>query len=115
MNSYYKELFTTICQTMEVICEQEAEKFDREDSPDEYQLAKDLHAKYIAIAIKFATNESLEYDDIISLLAAATTIAQRLERKVQLEQEVIDNYREDLIPKLAQVVNGKDFNEIFSY
>lgn len=106
INNKYKTLFTIIAQTVEMTAETAMEYNKKENNLSSYKTAKDMRAKYGGLydRLRLQKDYELTKQDYIDLSIGTVIVTNYIEGKVKEQQEALRGYKEDLIPKLQEVI-----------
>lgn len=112
MNAEYRELFQMVAQNAAINAENGMDAFRRDDSEDHTKEINDLERarnRFNEIEDKLKDpNSELNKTDYLILYTGAMVCATALERNVTTLTAVIKEYRENLIPRLKEVLLQKD-------
>ena len=112
MNAEYRELFQMVAQNAAINAENGMDVFRKDDSEDHTKEINDLERarnRFNEIEDKLKDLDSeLNKTDYLMLYTGAMVCATALERNVTTLTAVIKEYRENLIPRLKEVLLQKD-------
>lgn len=112
MNAEYRELFQMVAQNAAINAENGMDVFRKDDSEDHTKEINDLERarnRFNEIEDKLKEPDSeLNKADYLMLYTGAMVCATALERNVATMTAVIKEYRENLIPRLKEVLLQKD-------
>ena len=112
MNAEYRELFQMVAQNAAINAENGMDAFRKDDSGDHTEEINDLerarnHFNEIEDKLK-GPDSALNKTDYLMLYTGAMVCATILERSVTTLTAEIKEYRENLIPRLKEVLLQKD-------
>lgn len=115
MNSNYKKLFIAICEAMEVTAERAMEENKKQNKLKEYRDAKEMRSNFARIH-DLLISKKIDYiptkKDFTTISIGAVLVAKQIEKEVKEKQLVLDGYKQDLLPKLQEVLKCETNDEI---
>lgn len=112
MNAEYRELFQMVAQNAAINAENGMDVFRKDDSEDHTKEINDLERarnRFNEIEDKLKDdNSELNKADYLMLYTGAMVCATALEKNISTMNAVIKEYRENLIPKLKEVLLQQD-------
>ena len=112
MNAEYRELFQMVAQNAAINAENGMDAFRRDDSEDHTKEISDLEKacnRFNEIEDKLKDgNSELNKADYLMLYTGAMVCATALEKNISTMNAVIKEYKENLIPKLKEVLLQQD-------
>jgi len=122
MDKTYKTLFATIARAIEVNAERVMEVNKKNNDEKGYQTAETMRADYATLYDNLSTDAYQPTKaDFARLLIGCSIVVTQLAAKIKKDQEILNAYKVDTMPKLQQVVNAatdedmeKLVNELFS-
>lgn len=112
MNAEYRELFQMVAQNAAINAENGMDAFRRDDSEDHTKEISDLERarnRFNEIEDKLKDgNSELNKADYLMLYTGAMVCATALEKNISTMNAVIKEYKENLIPKLKEVLLQQD-------
>ena len=112
MNAEYRELFQMVAQNAAINAENGMDAFRKDDSEDHTNEINDLELardRFNELEDKLKNLDSeLNKTDYLMLYTGAMVCATILEKNVATMTAVIKEYRENLIPRLKEVLLQKD-------
>ena len=111
MDKRYAELFTLIAQTTANIAEQVMDEHKKNNEEKGYQTAETMRNDYLNLYDKLGTDEVLNKADYARLLVGTIIVVNQLDARIKSEQNALQGYKIDIIPKLDQI-NNADTTEI---
>lgn len=112
MNAEYRELFQMVAQNAAINAENGMEAFRKDDSEDHTKEISDLERarnRFNEIEDKLKDgNSELNKADYLMLYTGAMVCATALEKNISTMNAVIKEYKENLIPKLKEVLLQQD-------
>lgn len=112
MNAEYRELFQMVAQNAAINAENGMDVFRKDDSEDHTKEINDLERarnRFNEIEDKLKDPDSeLNKTDYLMLYTGAMVCATALERNITTLTSVIKEYRENLIPRLKEILLQKD-------
>ena len=112
MNAEYRELFQMVAQNAAINAENGMDAFRKDDSEDHTKEISDLERarnRFNEIEDKLKDgNSELNKADYLMLYTGAMVCATALERNISTMNAVIKEYKENLIPKLKEVLLQQD-------
>lgn len=112
MNAEYRELFQMVAQNAAINAENGMDVFRKDDSEDHTKEINDLERarnRFNEIEDKLKDgNSDLNKADYLMLYTGAMVCATVLEKNISTMNAVIKEYKENLIPKLKEVLLQQD-------
>ena len=112
MNAEYRELFQMVAQNAAINAENGMDAFRKDDSEDHTKENSNLERarnRFNEIEDKLkGGNSELNKADYLMLYTGAMLCATALERSISIMNAVIKEYKENLIPKLKEVLLQQD-------
>ena len=112
MNAEYRELFQMVAQNAAINAENGMDVFRKDDSEDHADKINDLEKarnRFNEIEDKLKNPDSeLNKADYLMLYTGAMVCATALEKNISIMNAVIKEYKENLIPKLKEVLLQQD-------
>lgn len=112
MNAEYRELFQMVAQNAAINAENGMDVFRKDDSEDHTKEINDLERarnRFNEIEDKLKDDDSeLNKVDYLMLYTGAMVCATALEKNISTMNAVIKEYKENLIPKLKEVLLQQD-------
>ena len=112
MNAEYRELFQMVAQNAAINAENGMDVFRKDDSEDHSKEINDLERarnRFNEIEDKLKDgNSELNKADYLMLYTGAMVCATALEKNISTMNAVIKEYKENLIPKLKEVLLQQD-------
>lgn len=112
MNAEYRELFQMVAQNAAINAENGMDAFQKDDSEDHTKEISDLERarnRFNEIEDKLKDgNSELNKADYLMLYTGAMVCATALEKNISTMNAVIKEYKENLIPKLKEVLLQQD-------
>ena len=112
MNVEYRELFQMVAQNAAINAENGMDAFRKDDSEDHTKEISDLERarnRFNEIEDKLKDgNSELNKADYLMLYTGAMVCATALEKNISTMNAVIKEYKENLIPKLKEVLLQQD-------
>ena len=112
MNAEYRELFQMVAQNAAINAENGMDVFRKDDSEDHTKAISDLERarnRFNEIEDKLKDgNSELNKADYLMLYTGAMVCATALEKNISTMNAVIKEYKENLIPKLKEVLLQQD-------
>lgn len=112
MNAEYRELFQMVAQNAAINAENGMDVFRKDDSEDHTKEINDLERarnRFNEIEDKLKDDDSeLNKADYLMLYTGAMVCATALEKNISTMNAVIKEYKENLIPKLKEVLLQQD-------
>ena len=112
MNAEYRELFQMVAQNAAINAENGMDVFRKDDSKDHTKEIGDLERarnRFNEIEDKLKdSNSELNKADYLMLYTGAMVCATALEKNISTMNAVIKEYKENLIPKLKEVLLQQD-------
>lgn len=105
MDKKYKELFTLITQNLANTAEMVMDLHKRNNDEKEYEIAQSMRDDYLVLKDKLDADETLNKMDYARLLVGAVIIVSQLENRIKSEQDALQGYKLDILPKLDQINN----------
>ena len=106
MDKRYVELFALIAQTTANLAEQVMEEHKKNNEENGYQTAETMRNDFLNLHDKLRTDEVLNKADYAHLLVGAIVVTNQLETRIKKEQQALQGYKIDVIPKLDQINNA---------
>ena len=106
MDKRYVELFALIAQTTANLAEQVMEEHKKNNEENGYQTAETMRNDFLNLHDKLRTDEVLNKADYARLLVGAIVVTNQLETRIKKEQQALQGYKIDVIPKLDQINNA---------
>lgn len=101
MDKHYIEIFSLLAQTTANLAKQVRDNNKEEKN---IQAAEVMYNNYMNLYHKIEDeNQTLDKSDYAHLLVAAIITVNRLENKLKSEQQALEGYKLDVIPKLSQI------------
>ena len=105
MTDKYKELFTELAHTSELLAEHVME-YDHEKNDDQgEQTAQKMRDDFRTLGDKLKAGEALDRADYARLLVGAYTAVNSIDARIKMYQAAVSGYKVDLIPKLCRILN----------
>jgi len=111
MDKKYQELFSLVAQNVANTAEQVMELHKNNNEENEYKTAEVMRDDFLNLKDKLTSDENLEKADYARLLVGAIIVTNQLENKIKNEQNALQGYKIDIIPKLDQINNEPDANK----
>lgn len=108
MDKKYLELFSLISQTVSNIAEQVMNDHQDKGETKEQETAQVMRDDYLALHDKLVENQELNKADFARLLVGAIIVTNQLETRIKNEQQALDGYKLDIVPKLDRINNTKE-------
>ena len=112
MNAEYRKLFQMVAQNAAINAENGMDVFRKDDSEDHTKEINDLEKarnRFNEIEDKLKDgNSELNKADYLMLYTGAMVCATALEKNISTMNAVIKEYKENLIPKLKEVLLQQD-------
>ena len=112
MNAEYRELFQMVAQNAAINAENGMDAFQKDNSKDHTKEIGDLERarnRFNEIEDKLKDgNSELNKADYLMLYTGAMVCATALEKNISTMNAVIKEYKENLIPKLKEVLLQQD-------
>ena len=109
MDKRYKDLFTLITQSVANLAEQVMNLHNKNNEEKEATVAQTMRDDYLDLHDKLEDeNQSLNKADYARLLVGTIIVTTQLENKIKNEQNALQGYKIDIIPKLDQINNTTD-------
>lgn len=108
MDKKYLELFSLISQTVSNIAEQVMNDHQDKGETKEQETAQVMRDDYLALHDKLVENQELNKADFARLLVGAIIVTNQLEARIKNEQQALDGYKLDIVPKLDRINNTKE-------
>ena len=108
MDKKYLELFSLISQTVSNIAEQVMNDHQDKGETKEQETAQVMRDDYLALHDKLVENQELNKADFARLLVGAIIVTNQLEARIKNEQQALDGYKLDIVPKLDRINNAKE-------
>lgn len=106
MDKGYVELFTLIAQVSANLAEQVMEEHKKNNEEKGYETAEMMRDDFLGLHDKLGTDETLNKADYARLLVGAIIFVNQLEARIKKEQDALQSYKLDIIPKLDQINNA---------
>ena len=107
MDKTYKTLFATIARAIEVNAERVMEVNKKNNDEKGYQTAETMRADYATLYDNLSTDAYQPTKaDFARLLIGCSIVVTQLAAKIKKDQEILNAYKVDTMPKLQQVVNA---------
>ena len=108
MDKTYRTLFATIARAIEVNAERVMEVNKQNNDEKGYQTAETMRADYATLYDNLSTDAYQPTKaDFARLLIGCSIVVTQLAAKIKKDQEVLNAYKTDTMPKLQQVVNAE--------
>ena len=115
MNSNYKKLFIAICESMEATAENAMSQNKSKNNFQDYKTAQEMRSRYSRIH-DLLTSKKIDYiptkEDFNAISIGAVLIIKQIEKQLSERQLALKGYKEDLLPKLQEVLKCKTNDEI---
>jgi len=108
MDKKYRELFALVAQTIANTAEQVMDLHKSNNEEKEFQTAETMRNDYLDLHDKLTTEDALTKVDFARLLVGAVIVTNNLENRIKNEQQALQGYRIDVLPKLDQINNETD-------
>ena len=108
MDKKYLELFSLISQTVSNLAEQVMNDHQDKGETKEQETAQVMRDDYLALHDKLVENQELNKADFARLLVGAIIVTNQLEARIKNEQQALDGYKLDIVPKLDRINNTKE-------
>ena len=108
MDKKYRNLFTLITQSIANTAEQVMDLHKSNNEEKEYQTAEIMRNDYLNLHDKLGEDQELNKADFARLLVGAVIITTQLENKIKSEQQALQGYKIDILPKLDQINHETD-------
>ena len=108
MDKKYLELFSLISQTVSNLAEQVMNDHQDKGETKEQETAQVMRDDYLALHDKLVENQELNKADFARLLVGAIIVTNQLEASIKNEQQALDGYKLDIVPKLDRINNAKE-------
>jgi hypothetical protein len=105
MTDKYKELFTELAHTSELLAEHVMEYDHGKNDDKGEQTAQKMRDDFRTLGDKLKAGETLERADYARLLVGAYTAMNSIEARIKMYQAAVSGYKVDLIPKLSRILN----------
>lgn len=107
MDKTYRTLFATIAHAIEVNAERVMEVNKQKNDEKGYQTAETMRADYATLYDNLSTDAYQPTKaDFARLLIGCSIVVTQLAAKIKKDQEILNAYKVDTMPKLQQVVNA---------
>ena len=106
MDKGYVELFTLIAQVSANLAEQVMEEHKKNNEEKGYKTAEMMRDDFLGLHDKLGTDETLNKADYARLLVGTIIFVNQLEARIKKEQDALQSYKLDIIPKLDQINNA---------
>ena len=115
MDKNYKKLFITICESMEAIAENAMSQSKSKNNFQDYKTAQEMRSRYSRIH-DLLTSKKIDYiptkEDFNAISIGTVLIIKQIEKQLSERQLALKGYKEDLLPKLQEVLKCKTNDEI---
>lgn len=108
MDKRYRDLFTLIAQSVANTAENVMDLHKSNNEEKEYETAQIMRDDYLNLHDKLQEEVDLTKADYARLLVGTIIIVNQLEGKIKSEQQALQGYKIDVIPKLDQINNELD-------
>lgn len=109
MNKQYQDLFQLVARNGALHAEQTAEVLKaKENNEKEMAVIMDMRDRFNALEDKIIKSEELSITDYIQLYAGAMVTRNTIQKNIDTWTAVIEEYDNNLIPKLYEVANETD-------
>jgi len=108
MDKRYRDLFTLIAQSVANTAEKVMDLHKSNNEEKEYETAQIMRDDYLNLHDKLQEEVDLTKADYARLLVGTIIIVNQLEGKIKSEQQALQGYKIDVIPKLDQINNELD-------
>ena len=108
MDKRYRDLFTLIAQSVANTAEKVMDLHKSNNEEKEYETAQIMRDDYLNLHDKLQEEVDLTKADYARLLIGTIIIVNQLEGKIKSEQQALQGYKIDVIPKLDQINNELD-------
>lgn len=116
MDKAYITLLSELARATELTTEQAMELNKKNNDLKGYGTAKTMRDNYSELYDRMRAKDfdstTLTKNDYCQLTIGAIIMAEHLEKKIAAEQRVLRGYKEDIIPKLDQIINCKTDEEV---
>lgn len=116
MDKAYITLLSELARATELTTEQAMELNKKNNDLKGYGTAKTMRDNYSELYDRMRAKDfdstTLTKNDYCQLTIGAVIMAEHLEKKIAAEQRVLRGYKEDIIPKLDQIINCKTDEEV---
>ena len=115
MDKHYKKLFITICESMEATAENAMSQSKSKNNFQDYKTAQEMRSRYSRIH-DLLTSKKIDYtptkEDFNAISIGAVLIIKQIEKQLSERQLALKGYKEDLLPKLQEVLKCETNDEI---
>ena len=115
MDKNYKKLFIAICESMEATAENAMSQSKSKNNFQDYKTAQEMRSKYSRIH-DLLTSKKIDYiptkEDFNAISIGVVLIIKQIEKQLSERQLALKGYKEDLLPKLQEVLKCKTNDEI---
>ena len=115
MDKNYKKLFITICESMEATAENAMSQSKSKNNFQDYKTAQEMRSRYSRIH-DLLTSKKIDYiptkEDFNAISIGAVLIIKQIEKQLSERQLALKGYKEDLLPKLQEVLKCETNDEI---
>lgn len=116
MDKTYITLLSELARATELTTEQAMELNKKNNDLKGYGTTKTMRDNYSELYDRMRAKDfdstTLTKNDYCQLTIGAIIMAEHLEKKIAAEQRVLRGYKEDIIPKLDQIINCKTDEEV---
>ena len=115
MDTKYIQLFAQLANSTQVLASQVSNynlsKLDEKGADTAKTMSEDFTQLYKKISAPDFDAATLTRQDFAKLLVGALIVSQHLENQINNQQTALNGYKEDLIPKLEEVINKSSTTE----
>ena len=115
MDTKYIQLFAQLANSTQVLASQVSNynlsKQDEKGADTAKTMSEDFTQLYKKISAPDFNAATLTRQDFAKLLVRALIVSQHLENQINNQQTALNGYKEDLIPKLEEVINKSSTTE----
>ena len=115
MDTKYIQLFAQLANSTQVLASQVSNynlsKQDEKGADTAKTMSEDFTQLYKKISAPDFNAATLTRQDFAKLLVGALIVSQHLENQINNQQTALNGYKEDLIPKLEEVINKSSTTE----
>ena len=115
MDTKYIQLFAQLANSTQVLASQVSNynlsKQDEKGADTAKTMSEDFTQLYKKISAPDFDAATLTRQDFAKLLVGALIVSQHLENQINNQQTALNGYKEDLIPKLEEVINKSSTTE----
>lgn len=115
MDTKYIQLFAQLANSTQVLASQVSNynlsKQDEKGADTAKTMSEDFTQLYNKISASDFDAATLTRQDFAKLLVGALIVSQHLENQINNQQTALNGYKEDLIPKLEEVINKSSTTE----